>query len=203
MTMRRHFGSVFDFWMRSGLLPVAILLACQAAFTKFAISQTEWIVIGITLYSICFEAWNEQVQRAEVAEAANAKAKQNATRSFVADTRRILDAYGQAGIDAESRLVAYLGKWVIIDGAFAGMAVSLQRDAIHLTLESSGGRKVHVRFPVDPLERLQALRQGQRIRVVCQIGHGYGLGVMALESGELVWAEPLGQGRRADLARVS
>ena len=85
-----------------------------------------------------------------------------------------------------------------VSGEFEGIAESLLGDPVHLSLIREGGRRIHVRFPIESRDRLRLLRAGQRITAVCQIRHGFGLGVFTLENAELIRVEP-----RASLARAS
>lgn len=187
------------FWVESSFLYIVLVLACQEYLFKIPVRNAEWIVMGVIFYSSCFAAWEKQRRRAEAAEAANAPPEKSV---FLKEPQAVLDLYGQTGYDAESRLLPYLDKWITVSGKFAGITESLVQDSMHLSLTLPSGRMVNLRFAADRPE-LRILREGQRITANCQIRHGYGLGVFALENAELVRVEPLRYAERRDFARVS
>ena len=80
---------------------------------------------------------------------------------------------------------------------FEGIADALTGDAVHLSMTVGRGRRVALQFPNNCRERLNTLRNGQKITALCQIRHGYG--DFTLENCELTQVEPL----RLTLARAS
>ena len=110
-------------------------------------------------------------------------------REFVDDSEAVLKIAKLTGYDAVRRLTPYLGKWITISGRFEGLAESLQRDAIHLSLLLNDGRRINLRFGVEHGERLRALREGQRITAIGRIPR-FGL-EFTPENCELVRVEPV------------
>lgn len=198
--VRDYLGRLLYFWMESGLLFIGVTLAIQKSFTKIPISLTEWITMAVIFYSSCFAAWEKQRKRAEAAGTTPGTGEK---QSFLKDPRLVLDLYGQTGMDAESRLLPHLDKWLTVSGRFAGLAESLLRDSIHVSLTRENGRAFNLRFAIGCRETLLALRHGQKITVVCQVRHGYGLGVFTLENAELAAVEPLRHAESPAFARVS
>lgn len=122
-------------------------------------------------------------------------------RVFVEDPEAVLELAKLTGYDAIKRFAPYLGKWITISGTYEGIAKSLLRDSIHLSLLLNDGQRINLRFAVDREEELRGLQLGQRITAIGQIQHlSFSL---KPENCELVRAEPLRREGRSMLARVS
>ena len=76
-----------------------------------------------------------------------------------------------------------------ISGRFEGIAESLQKDAIHLSLLLNDGRRVNLKYDCEHGDQLRELREGQRITAIGRIQHSYF--TFTLEDCELVRAERL------------
>jgi len=122
-------------------------------------------------------------------------------RVFVEDPEAVLELAKLTGYDAIRRFAPYLGKWMTISGTYEGIAKSLLRDSIHLSLLLHDGRRINLRFAVNREEELRGLQIGQRITAICQIQHLSF--TLKPENCELVRAEPLRRAGRGMLARVS
>jgi hypothetical protein len=112
-----------------------------------------------------------------------------AKREFVENPGAVLELAKLTGHDAIRRLTPYLGKWITLSGRFEGIAESLQKDAVHLSLLLDDGRRMNLRFSTDYLDQLQTLREGQRLSAVGRIP-SEGL-VFSPENCELVRVEPV------------
>lgn len=110
-------------------------------------------------------------------------------REFVGDPDGVLELAKLKGYDAVRGLTPYLGKWITISGRFDGIAESLGRDAVHLSLLVNDGTRINLRFSMEHLERLEALREGQWITAVGRIPR-FGL-VFSPENCELIRVEPV------------
>jgi hypothetical protein len=122
-------------------------------------------------------------------------------RAFVEVPDAVLELAKLTGYEAVKRFAPYRGKWMTISGMYEGMAESLQRDSIHLSVLIQDGRRINLRFALTHRERLSELKQGRRISAICQIPN-YGLN-FAPENCELVRAEPLRRAERSNLVYVS
>jgi putative nucleic acid binding protein len=122
-------------------------------------------------------------------------------RVFVDDPEVVLELAKLTGYEAIRRFTPYLGKWMTISGTFDGIAESLQRDSIHLSLLLSDGRRINLRFAMDYGERLREIKPGQRITVAGQIQQAAYF-ILVLEKCEVVRAEPLRRRERSILAYV-
>ena len=111
-------------------------------------------------------------------------------RDFVEDPGAVLELARLTGYEGIRRMTPYIGKWIALSGRFEGIAESLRKDAVHLSLLLDDGRRINLRFSTDYLERLKALREGQRISVAGRIPHGGGL-VFSPENCELIRVEPV------------
>jgi hypothetical protein len=122
-------------------------------------------------------------------------------RVFVEDPEAVLELAKLSGYDAIRRFAPYLGKWMTISGTYEGIAKSLLKDSIHLSLPLHDGRRINLRFAVDREEELRGLQIGQRITAIRQIQHLSF--TLKPENCELVRAEPLRRAARSMLAHVS
>jgi hypothetical protein len=120
----------------------------------------------------------------------------------VGDAEVVLELARLSGYEAAKRFTPYLGKWMTISGRYEGIAESLQRDSIHLSLVMPDGRRVNLRFGLDRGEQLRELQEGQRITAICQIQQGRDF-VFTPVNCELVRAEPLCRAERSSLACVA
>jgi hypothetical protein len=105
-------------------------------------------------------------------------------REFVEDPGVVLEIAKLTGYEAVRRFGPYIGKWMTISGRFEGIAETLDRDAIHLSLLLSDGRRINLRFGMEHEARLRALRAGEGVSAVGRIEHRYF--VFTMESCELV-----------------
>ncbi len=110
-------------------------------------------------------------------------------RVFADDPEVVLGLARLTGYEAVRRFGPYIGKWMTISGRFEGIAESLQRDAVHLSLVIDDGRRVNLRFELEHADQLRGLREGQRITATGRIQHRYF--TFTLEECELVGAERL------------
>jgi hypothetical protein len=156
-------------------------------------AEMKWSLYGGAFIGASFWNWRREVLRAQAAEEALAAEmkKSSPVRTFVEDADALIDRYGDTGMLTEKVLVPYLGQWVRVSGAFDGAADALVGDAIYLSLVLECGRRIHLRFPIEARERLRLLQEGQQLMAACQIRHGYGVGVFALENCELIRVEPI------------
>jgi len=122
-------------------------------------------------------------------------------RAFVEDPEALLELAKLSGYDAIRRFAPYLGKWMKISGTYEGIAKSLLRDSIHLSLLLHDGRRINLRFAFDREEELRGLQIGQRITAICQIQHLNF--TLKPENCELVRTEPLRRVGRGMFAHVS
>jgi hypothetical protein len=88
-----------------------------------------------------------------------------------------------------------------LSGTYEGMAESLGRDAIHLTLLLNDGRRVNLRFAPEQGERLRDLKEGQRLTAIGRIPQR-GV-IFAPENCELVRVEPFRRRERSNLVYAS
>ncbi len=183
-----------------GIAAAGIVALVASAKAPLSV-ETEWSLCVSAFAAIAFGSWYKQVRRADAAEAALAaeRNKPGTERVFVEDPQALLDHYTCTGMLAEKVLVPQLEKWITVSGRFEGVAESLLGDAIHLSLTLERGSRVPLRFPIESRYRLERLRTGQQITALCQIRHGYGMGVFELQNSELIRVEPL----RQVLARAS
>ena len=110
-------------------------------------------------------------------------------REFVNDPDLVLELSKLTGYSAIRRMNPYRGKWMTISGTYEGMAESLQKDAIHVSLLLRDGRRINLRFTMEQGERLRGLSEGQRVMAICEIPR-FGLGFTP-ENCELVRVERL------------
>jgi type II secretory pathway pseudopilin PulG len=186
----------------TGVISVVAGIFTYEALTRTPLpAETKWSLYTAAILAISFSNWRREVRRADAAEAALAAEKQQARthRVFVENPQALVERYSHTGTSAERLLIPYLDKWITVSGRFEGFAESLTGDAIHVSLTSERGRRIHLQFPIQSQDRLQPLRPGQQLTAVCQVKHGYGAGVFKLENSELVRVEPI----RPVLARAS
>jgi hypothetical protein len=108
-------------------------------------------------------------------------------RVFVDEPEVVLGLARLKGYEGVRRFSPYIGKWMTISGRIEGIAESLQKDAVHLSVLVDDGRRVNLRFSLEHSERLRGLQQGQRITAVGRIQHRNF--TFTLEECELVRAE--------------
>ena len=184
------------------LLWMGIGIVVWEAYTRTSVpAEMKWRLYGCAFIGASFSNWRRAVLRGQAAEEVLAaeKKKSNPVRIFVEDSEALIDRYGHTGTLAEKLLAPDLDKWIRVSGAFEGTADALVGDTIYLSLILENGRRVHLRFPIEARRRLRLLQEGQQLMTACQIRHGYGAGVFALENCELMRVEPL----RPLLARAS
>jgi hypothetical protein len=171
-------------WKNADFLVLLVLLQLWQFLTNTPLNlRTALTVAGLFVICSFFGA----VRRIETRDSAQpAKAEK---RKFVEDPEMVLELTKLTGYEAIRQLTPYLDKWIAISGRFEGIAESLQKDAIHLSLLLNDGRRINLRFAVEHGERLRALREGQRITAVGRIPC-YGL-VFSPENCELIRVEPL------------
>jgi hypothetical protein len=171
----------------------AIVMASWQFLTGSPLSlRTVATVAGLWIISRFFGA----VREIEKHDSSTPTVKQK--KEFVDDPAAVLEIARLSGCEAIRRFTPFLGKWMTISGAFEGLAESLQRDAIHLSLLLSDARRVNLRFSIEQAEALRALREGQTITAICQIEHrGF---VFTPENCELLRVEPL---RKDELSRLA
>jgi len=170
-------------------------------FTKTPLTdRTAWTVVGLWVALDLVAAFRKGYWESQLAKAGEAVPKQE-TRTFVDDSEAILELAKLRGLDAIRQFTPYLGKWMTISGTFEGIAESLSRDAIHLTLVLTDGRRVNLRFAPEHGEQLRELKAGQRITAICRIEHrGF---AFTPENCELIRVEPLKRADRPTLAYAS
>lgn len=137
----------------------------------------------------------------EVEQSLSAVPAEKEKREFVEDPEAVLEITKRTGYDRIRQMAPYLGKWMTISGKYEGIAESLQRDAVHLSLLLNDGRRINLRFAVEHWDRLRAIQEGQRITATCQIPR-YGL-IFSPENCELIRVEPLRIAERSRLAYAS
>lgn len=181
---------VFRFLLNCGnLLTVwACIMVWEMLTGKTLPSEIKWALYFGAFTVISFSTWRKQMSRARAAEAALAEAGKstNPARIWTKDPGALLAGRALS----ERELVPHLDQWIRVSGAFEGTADSLLRDAIFLSLVLDNGRRMQLRFAMDARDRLRLLREGQQVRAICQIRHGYGAGVFALENCELSNTKP-------------
>ncbi len=120
----------------------------------------------LTVGSLCvlfrFFGADGEIEKAEVSA-------EKEKREFVDDPEAVLEIAKLTGYDPIRRMAPYLGKWLTISGKYEGLAESLQKDAVHVSLRLNDGRRINLRFTVEHGERLRALQQGQRITAIGQV----------------------------------
>jgi hypothetical protein len=176
------------------LLYLWIGIAVWEACTRTAVpAEMKWRLYVGAFIGASFWNWRSAVLRARAVEDALAaeKKKSNPVRIFVEDSEALIDRYGHTGTLAEKLLTPYLDKWIRVSGAFEGTTDALVGDTIYVSLILENGRRIHLRFPTQARDRLRLLREGRQLTAACQIRHGYGAGVFALENCQLIRVEPL------------
>lgn len=180
--------SVFEFLLScTDLIAVwAGIMVWETLIGKLPM-ETRWSLYVGAFAVISFSNWRKQVQRARAAEAARVedKSRANPARAIVKNPGALL-----AGSRlSEKELVPYLDQWVRVSGTFEGTADSLVGDGIFGSIVLENGRRMSLHFATAARDQLRRLRDGQQVRALCQIRHGYGAGVFALENCELISAE--------------
>jgi hypothetical protein len=113
--------------------------------------------------------------------------KEKEKREFVDHPEAVLDIARLTGYEAIRRFAPYIGKWMTISGTYEGVAESLQKDAIHLSLLLKDGRRVILKYGCEHGDQLRGLREGQRITAMGRIRYSYF--TFTLEDCELVRVE--------------
>ncbi len=183
--------SIFT-WLSIGVF-VAIQLGWGFLTQTPLTARTRLVLAGFYLTVSIIEGIRRVERESELKDQAS-----QAERVFVDDSEAVLDLAKLTGYEAVKQFTPYLGKWMTITGVFEGLAETLQRDAIHLSVVLADGRRINLRFPLDCRERLSRLREGQRITAIGQIRHTYF--TLTPEHCELLRAEALGPMRRLTLA---
>jgi hypothetical protein len=170
-------------------------------FTKTPLTdRTAWTVVGFWVVLNLVAAFRKGYSESQAADVRDAGPKQE-KRAFVDDSEAILELAKLRGLDAVKQFTPYLGKWMTISGTLEGIAESLRRDAIHLTLVLADSRRINLRFAPEHGEQLRELKAGQRITAICRIQHlGF---VFTPENCELIRVEPLKRADRPTLAYAS
>lgn len=182
-SMKRAKTIILDsLWQNADLLVLVVLLQLWPFFTNTPLNlRTALTVAGLCVVFRLFGA----TRRIETRDSAQPEEK----REFVEDPEKVLELSKLTGYEAIRQLTQHLDKWITISGRFEGIAESLQKDAIHLSLLLNDGRRINLRFAVEHGERLRALREGQRITAVGRIPCN-GL-VFSPEKCELIRVEPV------------
>jgi len=151
-------------WESSDILIFAVVMQLWPLLTRTPLNyRTILTVAGLWVVARFFSAVRE------VEASSSAAAGEKEQREFVDDPDAVLEVSKLTGYDAIRRMNPYRGKWMTISGKYDGMAESLQKDAIHVSLVLSDGRRVNLRFGMEQGERLRGLREGQRITAMCRI----------------------------------
>jgi hypothetical protein len=192
--MRNSLAVIIRFLLEhAGELGIAAAsIVALVASAKVPLSaETEWRLCVSALAAVAFGSWYKQVRRADTAEAAleAERSKPKTERIFVEEPQALLDRIHHTGMLAEKLLIPQLDTWISVSGRFEGVAESLLGDAIHLSLILDTGRRIPIEFAVRSRNRLELLREGQRITAICQIRHGHGAGVFELRNSELIRVE--------------
>ena len=188
--------------MYSDLLVVWCGVLVWEALTKRPLPvEWKWPLYFGVFVIVSFSNWRKEWVRAYTAEAALAaeRKKPSPIRIFAEHPESLLERYARRGVLAEKLLAPYIDKWIRVSGRFEGTADSLLGDAIFMSIILENGQRIQLCFSTERRDRLRFLQVGEQIVAVCQLRHGYGAGVFALENCELVSAEPF----RAAFARVS
>jgi hypothetical protein len=106
------------------------------------------------------------VARAAVPAAAE---ETRGNRIFVEDPGEVLALARYSGFDYVKRVTPFAGKWMRFSGRLEGIAESLGRDFIHLTLLLNDGQRVNVQFAADTKQHLDGLKTGRRVTVIGQV----------------------------------
>ena len=171
-------------WQNADVLVLVVVMQLWPVLTGSQLNlRTALSLAGLCVVYRLFGAVRETNTSASLAPPEQEK------REFVDDPEVVLEIAKRTGYDAVRRLTPYLGKWMTISGRFEGLAESLQRDAIHVSLLLNDGRRVNLRFAVEHGERLRALRVGQRITAIGRIPR-FGF-EFSPENCELVRVEPV------------
>jgi hypothetical protein len=173
------------FWKNADVIVLVIALAGWQFLTGTPLtSRIGLIVVGLSVVFRLLGAFEEidSASKAPLEGAPPATEK----REFVEDPEAVLELAKLTGYEAVRRFAPYLGKWMMISGRYEGIAESLQRDAIHLSLLLDDGRRMNLRFALEREEKLRALQEGQRITAICRIQYR---GSFTPEDCELVRAE--------------
>ncbi len=178
-----------------------VVYAWESQTGKTLSSESKWTLYFGAFAVTSFRAWRKEALRVRAAETtlAEERTKSNPVRVFVKNPDALLERYQQTGTLAEKLLTPYLDQWIRSSGRFEGATDSLVGEAIFVSLILENGRRIQLRFSADEGKRIRLLREGQHVTAVCQVRHGYGAGVFALENCELIGAEPC----RPFLSRVS
>lgn len=149
-----------------------------------------YVVLGVVIRVRATYEW-------AFANGADKGAPKDETRVFVENPNVVLELAKLTGFEAIKRLTPYLGKWMTISGRFEGIAESLQKDSIHLSLLLNDGQRINLRFAMDHAEALRAVQVGQRITVTGQIPTSGS--ALIPENCEIVRIEPLRAASRLPL----
>ncbi len=176
------------FWLAPlGNLDIIVLAVVAANWQFLTGTPLSWraalIVAGLCV--LFYVNGRVQEMRSQPSDAPVEEEK----RVFVEDPEMVLGLARLTGYESVRRFGPYIGKWMTISGRFEGIAESLQRDAVHLSLLIDDGRRVNLRFALEQAERLRGLQEGQRITATGRIQHRYF--TFTLEECELVRAERL------------
>jgi hypothetical protein len=135
-------------------------------------------------------------------EASPVKAAANVSeRNFVDSSEAVLALSNLSGFDYIKASTPYPGKWMTISGRYEGMAESLRKDSIHVSLLLRDSQRINLRFGLDAANQLRGLQMGRRITVNCQIPR-WG-NALKPENCELMRIESSPGVERGVLARVS
>jgi len=179
------------------VLVLIVGMGCWQFLTKTPLTvRTE-----LTLTGFCVVLTLLDAVRKIHAYASVAPVEKKEKRVFVEDPEVVLELARLTGYDAIGRFTPYLGKWMMISGTYEGLAKSLRRDSIHLSILLNDGRRINLRFAVDGEERFRGLQVGQRITAVCQIQHRNF--TFTPENCELIRADSLRRTERSVLANAS
>ena len=133
-----------SFWRNADLIILVVVLELWQFITGTQLNvRTALLVVGLCLISRFLGAVG-QIESSDSAAPAEPE-----KREFVHDPDAVLEAAKLTGLDSIRAMTPYLGKWMTIAGKFEGMAESLQKNAIHLTLLLNDGRRVNLRFGVE------------------------------------------------------
>jgi len=195
--------SVLRFLLMYGdLLVVWCGVLVWEALTKRPLPvEWRWTLYFGVFVIVSFSNWRKEWLRAHTAEATLTAERQKPSpiRIFAEHPEWLLERYARRGVFAEKLLAPHIDKWIRVSGRFEGTADSLLGDAIFMSVILENGQRIPLCFSTEHRNRLRLLQVGEQIVAVCQIRHGYGAGVFALENCGLVSTEPL----RPAFVRVS
>lgn len=182
----------------AGALVIFITLESWQFLTKAPLNfRTALTIVGLYLVLSLLDALRRIHDHRPTAAAGAEKVNKPI---FVDNPEVVLALTKLTGYEYARRFTPYLGKWVTISGRYEGIAESLQRDSIHLSLLMDDGQRLNLRFSMDRGEQLLGFQAGQRITVAGQIPM-FRASFIA-ENCELVRAEPVRRTNRSPLASV-